>query len=244
MSICSSRSGLVHRALRAAMPAARRGGVLLPESALAAGRDPADRPGALPLRLSVRARDVPDRRAPTCRSRADARRRPLAASRARALPLARPALAVGVALVLLETLNDIGASEYLGVRTLTWRSSPPGSTAAAWPARRRSPGRARLVVAADRDRTLGRRKVSVEFSAEAPRLRLALPLSGGRALARARGLRAAGRCSASSLPAAYLLRESAAPRAASADRSARCGATPGIRCRWPPPPPCWRWRSG
>ena len=36
-----------------------------------------------------------------------------------ALPLARPALAVGLSLALLETLNDIGASEYLGVRTLT-----------------------------------------------------------------------------------------------------------------------------
>jgi iron(III) transport system permease protein len=36
-----------------------------------------------------------------------------------ALPLARPALAVGLALVLMETLNDIGASEYLGVNTLT-----------------------------------------------------------------------------------------------------------------------------
>lgn len=36
-----------------------------------------------------------------------------------ALPLARPALAVGLALALLEALNDIGASEYLGVRTLT-----------------------------------------------------------------------------------------------------------------------------
>jgi iron(III) transport system permease protein len=35
------------------------------------------------------------------------------------LPMARPALAVGLALVSLETLNDIGASEYLGVRTLT-----------------------------------------------------------------------------------------------------------------------------
>jgi iron(III) transport system permease protein len=35
------------------------------------------------------------------------------------LPLARPALAVGLALALLETLNDIGASEYLGVQTLT-----------------------------------------------------------------------------------------------------------------------------
>src|SRR5438045_6594243 len=49
--------------------------------------------------------------------------------------MARPALAVGVALVSLETLNDIGASEYLGVRTLTlsifttWlnRSSLPGA---------------------------------------------------------------------------------------------------------------------
>ncbi|CAM5768098.1 ABC transporter permease [Bosea minatitlanensis] len=35
------------------------------------------------------------------------------------LPLARPALAAGLILVLLETLNDIGASEYLGIRTLT-----------------------------------------------------------------------------------------------------------------------------
>jgi iron(III) transport system permease protein len=36
-----------------------------------------------------------------------------------ALPLARPAIAVGVALALLEALNDIGASEFLGVQTLT-----------------------------------------------------------------------------------------------------------------------------
>ncbi len=36
-----------------------------------------------------------------------------------ALPMARPAIAVGVSLVLLETLNDIGASEFLGVQTLT-----------------------------------------------------------------------------------------------------------------------------
>jgi iron(III) transport system permease protein len=36
-----------------------------------------------------------------------------------ALPLARPALAVGLSLALLEALNDIGAAEYLGVRTLT-----------------------------------------------------------------------------------------------------------------------------
>jgi len=36
-----------------------------------------------------------------------------------ALPLARPAVAVGASLALLEALNDIGASEFLGVRTLT-----------------------------------------------------------------------------------------------------------------------------
>lgn len=36
-----------------------------------------------------------------------------------ALPLSRPALAAGVALVLMECLNDIGAVQYLGVQTLT-----------------------------------------------------------------------------------------------------------------------------
>jgi iron(III) transport system permease protein len=52
-----------------------------------------------------------------------------------ALPLARPAIAAGLALVLLETLNDIAASEFLGVKTLTvaiyttWvtRSDLPGA---------------------------------------------------------------------------------------------------------------------
>jgi iron(III) transport system permease protein len=52
-----------------------------------------------------------------------------------ALPLARPAIAVGTSLALLEALNDIGAAEFLGVRTLTvsiyatWinRSSLPGA---------------------------------------------------------------------------------------------------------------------
>ena len=36
-----------------------------------------------------------------------------------ALPLARPAIVVGVTLALLETLNDVGAAEFLGVKTLT-----------------------------------------------------------------------------------------------------------------------------
>lgn len=45
--------------------------------------------------------------------------RPWRLARRITLPLARPAIAVGLALALLETLNDIGASEYLGVQTLT-----------------------------------------------------------------------------------------------------------------------------
>ena len=52
-----------------------------------------------------------------------------------ALPLARPAIAVGVSLAMMVALNDIGAAEFLGVRTLTvsiyttWitRSDLPGA---------------------------------------------------------------------------------------------------------------------
>jgi iron(III) transport system permease protein len=44
---------------------------------------------------------------------------PLGAFRSVAMPLARPALAAGVALVLMECLNDLGAAQYLGVQTLT-----------------------------------------------------------------------------------------------------------------------------
>ncbi|MBO6816271.1 MAG: iron ABC transporter permease [Rhizobiaceae bacterium] len=36
------------------------------------------------------------------------------------LPLARPAIALGVTLALMETINDIGAVEYLGTHTLTF----------------------------------------------------------------------------------------------------------------------------
>lgn len=36
-----------------------------------------------------------------------------------ALPMARPAIALGCSLALMEALNDIGAAEFLGVRTLT-----------------------------------------------------------------------------------------------------------------------------
>ncbi len=46
-------------------------------------------------------------------------RTPMGAFRAVALPMARPALAAGLALVLMECLNDLGAVQYLGVQTLT-----------------------------------------------------------------------------------------------------------------------------
>ncbi len=35
------------------------------------------------------------------------------------VPMARPAIVIGISLALLETLNDIGASEFLGIQTLT-----------------------------------------------------------------------------------------------------------------------------
>jgi iron(III) transport system permease protein len=62
-------------------------------------------------------------------------RTPLGTLWAVALPLARPALAAGVALALMESLNDLGAVQYLGVETLsasiytTWlqRSSLSGA---------------------------------------------------------------------------------------------------------------------
>ena len=70
-----------------------------------------------------------------------ARRQPAGGSRCDiALPLARPAIAAGVALALLETLNDVGASEYLGVQTLTLVDLHHlAQPLAASPARRRSP---------------------------------------------------------------------------------------------------------
>lgn len=46
-------------------------------------------------------------------------RTPLQVFVAVALPLARPALAAGVALVAMECLNDLGAVQYLGVQTLS-----------------------------------------------------------------------------------------------------------------------------
>lgn len=72
--------------------------------------------------------------------------RTLGASRSRtffrvALPLARPAIAVGASLALMEALNDIGASEFLGVRTLTV------SIYATWINRSNLPGAAQIALA-------------------------------------------------------------------------------------------------
>ncbi|MEQ1719112.1 MAG: iron ABC transporter permease [Hyphomicrobium sp.] len=55
-----------------------------------------------------------------------------------ALPMARPALAAGVALVLMECLNDLGAVQYLGVETLT------ASVYATWMQRSNLAGAAQL----------------------------------------------------------------------------------------------------
>ena len=97
------------------------------------------------------------------------------------LPMARPALAVGLALVSLETLNDIGASEYLGVRTLTV------SVFTTWLNRGSLAGAAQLslfmlaivtvLIAIER---FGRRESSFEFSAENPRLMSRTQLHGWR----------------------------------------------------------------
>jgi iron(III) transport system permease protein len=98
------------------------------------------------------------------------------------MPMARPALALGLALVLLETLNDIGASEYLGVQTLTV------AVFTTWLNRGSLTGAAQisclmlsivaLLVAIER---YGRRNASVEFSSENPRLAPRTTLSGTRA---------------------------------------------------------------
>src|SRR5262245_8517300 len=110
------------------------------------------------------------------------------------LPMARPALAVGVALVALETLNDIGASEYLGVRTLTV------SIFTTWLNRGSLAGAAQLscfmlaivagLIAIER---YGRRNINTEFSAESPRLT---------ARTRLAGIRGAGAFAACLLPVA------------------------------------------
>lgn len=57
-----------------------------------------------------------------------------------ALPMARPALVAGVALVLMECLNDLGAVQYLGVETLS------ASIYATWTQRGNLPGAAQIAL--------------------------------------------------------------------------------------------------
>lgn len=67
-------------------------------------------------------------------------RTPLGVFREVALPLARPALAAGVALALMECLNDLGAVQYLGVQTLS------ASIYATWMQRSNLGGAAQIAV--------------------------------------------------------------------------------------------------
>jgi iron(III) transport system permease protein len=97
-----------------------------------------------------------------------------------ALPLARPALAVGLSLVLLETLNDIGASEYLGVRTLTL------SIFTTWLNRGSLPGAAQIacvmllaVIALMALERHGRRHHRFAISPRRQRVLQRMPLKGG-----------------------------------------------------------------
>jgi iron(III) transport system permease protein len=99
-----------------------------------------------------------------------------------AIPLARPAVAVGLSLALLEVLNDIGASEYLGVRTLTV------SVYTTWLNRGSLPGAAQiacvmlaLVVALILIERHGRRDRRYASSAKRSRVAQPAPLSGRRA---------------------------------------------------------------
>jgi iron(III) transport system permease protein len=126
------------------------------------------------------------------------------------LPMARPALAVGLALVLLETLNDIGASEYLGVRTMTvsifttWLNQ--GSLAGA---AQMSCLMLFVVAALVLLERYGRRQRAFAAAAESPRIAERRQLSG------AGGWIACGLCFVPplfgfALPFAYLVRESIA----------------------------------
>jgi iron(III) transport system permease protein len=72
--------------------------------------------------------------------------RTLGAGRARvffrvALPLARPAIGAGMALVVMETLNDVGAAEFLSVNTLT------AAVYSTWVNRGDLPGAAQIALA-------------------------------------------------------------------------------------------------
>jgi iron(III) transport system permease protein len=125
-----------------------------------------------------------------------------------ALPLARPALAIGLSLALLEALNDIGATEYLGVRTLTV------SVYTTWLNRGSLAGAAQIacvmlaiVIALIALERRGRRDRRYTISTRRPRVAQPAPLPAGL------GAAAAIACALPvllgfALPAGFLLRES------------------------------------
>ena len=100
-----------------------------------------------------------------------------------ALPLARPAIVVGVSLALMEALNDIGASEFLGVQTLTV------SIYTTWVTRSDLPGAAQialamlsLVVILMAVERWARRKQRYATAAQRSRVMSPQRLKGGKAL--------------------------------------------------------------
>ncbi|MGE3709642.1 MAG: ABC transporter permease [Hyphomicrobiaceae bacterium] len=109
-----------------------------------------------------------------------------------ALPLAKPAIALGTSLALMETLNDIGASEFLGVQTMSV------AIYSTWINHSNLPGAAQialmmlsilvLLIAVERWARRGRR-----YAAAAHRARRSAPR-------RLRGLAAAGAIALASLP--------------------------------------------
>jgi iron(III) transport system permease protein len=125
-----------------------------------------------------------------------------------ALPLARPAIAVGVSLAMMEALNDIGAAEFLGVRTLTV------SIYTTWITRSDLPGAAQIalvllalvagVVLLER---WARRRRQYANDAQGPRPMSPHRLSGLRALA-AVALASIPVAIGFVVPAAYLVSES------------------------------------
>ena len=96
-----------------------------------------------------------------------------------ALPLARPAVALGAALALMEALNDVGAAEFLGVRTLTvqvyatWvnRSDLPGAAGIAL-------GMLGLVLALVLVERMARRRRGYASAAQRPFPLVRRPLAG------------------------------------------------------------------
>lgn len=124
-----------------------------------------------------------------------------------ALPLARPALAAGLTLALLEALNDVGASQYLGLTTLA------GTVMDVWLTRNSLSGAALiacamlaiviLVLAAER---LARRDRRFAVPVQKPRIAAPVRLRGAAALL-VIALCAAPVLVALALPAGYLALE-------------------------------------